>query len=93
MCLLYSNCTEARNTQSGLDRKGEVSMSSNNRGITVECTACSWQGEEPLTDSRHCPLCEGECLELGDIYGIDGLSPDPEWGQPPSPAPQQVRPS
>jgi hypothetical protein len=40
----------------------------NGRGIAVECTACSWQGDESLTDARHCPDCGGECAELSDIY-------------------------
>lgn len=54
-------------------------MTNNHRGVTVECTACAWQGDEGETDTRYCPDCGGECMELEDIYGPDGLTPDPDW--------------
>ena len=54
-------------------------MTNNHRSVTVECVECAWQGGEHLTDSRNCPECGGECLELEDIYGPNGLHPDPEW--------------
>ena len=55
-------------------------MSNNRQGHTVECTACSWQGDINRTDSGHCPECDGECLSLDQIYGIDdsGRSGDSE---------------
>lgn len=53
----------------------------NGKGLTVECTACGWQGSERDTDSRYCPDCGGECMELEAIYGPNGLSPDPEWDE------------
>ncbi len=34
------------------------------RWITVECKACSWLGDERLTDARHCPQCGGDCVSL-----------------------------
>ncbi len=48
----------------------------NNKSITVECTACSWQGDASRTDSGHCPDCDSECLQLEQIYGAD--NPDPK---------------
>jgi hypothetical protein len=56
-------------------------MTNNSRGVTVECIECAWQGDEHLTDTRCCPECGGECMELVDIYGPNGLHPDPEWKQ------------
>ena len=54
-------------------------MSNNRRNVTVECTACAWQGDESATDSRYCPSCGGECMDLESIYGPNGLHPDPDW--------------
>lgn len=51
----------------------------NGRGLTVECTACGWQGDESLTDTRYCPQCGGECVELDEIYSDeadDSSEPD-----------------
>lgn len=53
-------------------------MSSNNRSITVECSACGWQGQEHETDTRCCPQCGGECMELDALYGENGLFADPD---------------
>lgn len=46
---------------------------------TLECTACGNQHRRHETDSGHCPDCDGECLELSQIYGPDGglIDPDP----------------
>jgi rubredoxin len=49
----------------------------NQRGITVECTACGWQGDESLTDARYCPECGGECADLQEIYCGDGATTAP----------------
>lgn len=46
---------------------------------TIECPECGWQGPRHTTDSRMCPDCGSECLELVDIYGPEGLFPDPDW--------------
>lgn len=43
----------------------------NMRSVTVECTACGWQGDQSKTDSGHCRECDGECLSLEQIYGPD----------------------
>lgn len=49
---------------------------------TVECAECGEQFRSRTeTDAGHCLSCGGECLELVDIYGPDGLVPDPKWGK------------
>ena len=53
-------------------------MTNNRRGVTVECTACAWQGDESLTDARYCPDCGGECVDLAAIYGDAESSPEDE---------------
>lgn len=45
----------------------------------VECSNCAWQGKGIDTDSGYCLQCGGECFDLKDIYGPNGLYPDPEW--------------
>lgn len=41
-----------------------------NSTFIVECIECSWQGPSNLTDSYHCPLCDGECYKLEEIEEI-----------------------
>lgn len=48
----------------------------NNISPVVECIACGWQGREHETDTRYCPECGGECMELDAIYGPNGLFAD-----------------
>jgi hypothetical protein len=45
----------------------------------VECIECAEQCDRHETDAGHCPRCGGECMELEDIYGPNGLHPDPDW--------------
>ena len=55
---------------------GKGIMSINNLSPVVECIACGWQGREHDTDSRSCPECDGECMELEAIYGPKGVFAD-----------------
>lgn len=50
-------------------------MANNKRGFTVECSACSWQGDQSRTDSGHCPECDGECVPLDQVYGTVDSEP------------------
>lgn len=45
----------------------------------VECIECAHQCKRHETDAGHCPECGGETMELDDIYGPNGLYPDPEY--------------
>jgi hypothetical protein len=48
------------------------------RGITVECEACGWQGDEAETDTRYCQNCGGECFDLKDLYADEESLPADE---------------
>ena len=39
------------------------------KGETVECNSCGWQGKRNDTDSGYCPECGDECYALEEIYG------------------------
>ena len=45
----------------------------------VECIECGEQCESHDTDSGTCRICGGECWDLADIYGKEGIHPDPDF--------------